>query len=115
VNQVEFHPFLYQRELLAYCQDKGIVLQAYCPLTQGLRLGHPAIAKIALASGRTPAQVMIRWGLQHGVAEIPKSVKEHRLKENADVFGWELSPTDMATLDALNEDLRTSWDPSREP
>jgi diketogulonate reductase-like aldo/keto reductase len=58
---------------------------------------------------------MIRWGLQHGVSEIPKSVKAHRLHENAQVFGWEISPADMAILDGLNENLRTSWDPSREP
>jgi diketogulonate reductase-like aldo/keto reductase len=115
VNQVEFHPFLYQRELLAFCQDQGILLQAYCPLTQGLRLGHPTIGALAQRHGRTPAQVMIRWGLQHGVAEIPKTVKAHRLEENAGVWDWALTPEDMALLDGLNEDLRTSWDPSREP
>ena len=115
VNQVEFHPFLFQRELLAYCQARGILLQAYCPLTQGERLGHPAIVDVARRLGRTPAQVMLRWGLQHGVAEIPKSVKAHRIRENADLFGWEISEPDMARLDALDEGLRTSWDPSNEP
>lgn len=115
VNQVEFHPFLYQRELLAYCRDKGILLQAYCPLTQGERLDHPVIVDVARKLGRTPAQVMIRWGLQHGISEIPKSVKPHRIHENAQLFGWEIPAPEMARLDGLNEDLRTSWDPTGEP
>lgn len=115
VNQVEFHPFLYQQELLRYCEAKGIRLQAYCPLTQGLKLGHPVVVRIAEQLGRTPAQVLIRWGLQHGVLEIPKSVKAHRLHENAQVFGWEIPPDAMAALDALNENLHTSWDPTGEP
>lgn len=115
VNQVEFHPFLYQRELLEYCRAKGIQLQAYCPLTQGLKLDHPLVVAIAEQHGRTPAQVLIRWGLQHGVLEIPKSVKAHRIRENAQVFGWSLAPEAMSALDGLNEDLHTSWDPTGEP
>lgn len=115
VNQVEFHPFLYQQDLLAYCDAKGIRLQAYCPLTQGQRLDDPTLAEVAARCGRTPAQVLIRWGLQHGVLEIPKSVKAHRLHENAQVFGWAISPADMLLLDGLNENLHTSWDPSGEP
>jgi diketogulonate reductase-like aldo/keto reductase len=115
VNQVEFHPFLYQKELLDYCNAQGIRLQAYCPLTQGTRLDDPTLAGVAARCGRTPAQVLIRWGLQHGVLEIPKSVKAHRLHENAQVFGWEIGEADMALLDGLNEDLHTSWDPTGEP
>lgn len=115
VNQVEFHPFLYQKELLDYCRGKGILLQAYCPLTQGERLDHPAIVSVAKQLDRTPAQIMLRWGLQHGVSEIPKSVKAHRLHENAQLYGWEIPPDAMRVLDGLNENLRTSWDPSREP
>jgi diketogulonate reductase-like aldo/keto reductase len=115
VNQVEFHPFLYQKELLDYCTAKGIRLQAYCPLTQGQRLDDPTVLAVAARCGRTPAQVLIRWGLQHGVLEIPKSVKAHRLHENAQVFGWEIGEADMALLDGLDENLHTSWDPSGEP
>lgn len=114
VNQVEFHPFLFQTELLDYCKAHGIQLQAYCPLTQGERLDHPAIVRIAQEVGRTPAQVMLRWGLQHGVSEIPKSTKAHRIQENASLFDWELPVTATQTLDGLNENLRTSWDPSQE-
>ena len=115
VNQVEFHPFLYQKELLDYCTAKGIRLQAYCPLTQGQRLDDLTVVAIAEKLGRTPAQVLIRWGLQHGVLEIPKSVKAHRLHENAQVFDWAIAPDDMARLDALNENLHTSWDPTGQP
>lgn len=115
VNQVEFHPFLFQRGLLDFCKAHGILLQAYCPLTQGERLGHPVITDVAARLGRTPAQVMLRWGLQHGVSEIPKSVKAHRIHENAQLYGWAIPEAEMARLDALNEDLRTSWDPSGEP
>lgn len=115
VNQVEFHPFLYQQALLEFCQGRGIRLEAYCPLTQGRRLDDPTIVRLASQYGKTPAQVMIRWGLQHDVIEIPKSVKEHRIRENADVFDFAIAPADMALLDGLNEDLHTSWDPSSEP
>jgi diketogulonate reductase-like aldo/keto reductase len=115
VNQVEFHPFLFQRELLEYCVAKGIQLQAYCPLTQGQRLDHPTLVKLAHKYGRTPAQLLIRWGLEHGVVEIPKSVHAGRLKENAGVFDWAIAPDDLAVLDGLNENFRTSWDPTREP
>src|SRR5207244_3854230 len=75
VNQVEFHPFLYQRELLEYCQGRRIQLEAYSPLTRGRRLRHPVIKEIAAKYRKTPAQVLIRWGLQHGIVEIPKSVR----------------------------------------
>jgi diketogulonate reductase-like aldo/keto reductase len=115
VNQVEFHPFLFQKELLDYCTAKGIRLQAYCPLTQGQRLDDPTVVAVAEKYGRTPAQVLIRWGLQHQVLEIPKSVKAHRIHENAQVFDWAIAPEDMARLDALNENLHTSWDPTGEP
>ncbi|MCI4347152.1 MAG: aldo/keto reductase, partial [Thermoplasmata archaeon] len=74
VNQVEFHPFLYQPELLDYCKQEGIQLEAYSPLARGRRLQDATLAAIAQAHRRTPAQVMLRWGLQHGVVEIPKSV-----------------------------------------
>jgi diketogulonate reductase-like aldo/keto reductase len=115
VNQVEFHPFLYQKELLDFCRRHDIRLEAYCPLTQGQRLDHPTIAKVAAKYGKTPAQILIRWGLEHEVIEIPKSVKEHRIRENSSVFDFAIAADDMALLDGLNENLHTSWDPSNEP
>jgi methylglyoxal/glyoxal reductase len=111
VNQVEFSPFLYQRELLDYCTAKGIRLEAYSPLTRGRRFGDTRLQAIAKRLGRTPAQVLVRWALQHGLIVIPKSARRERILENADVFGFSLSGEDMAVLDALDERLRVSWNP----
>jgi diketogulonate reductase-like aldo/keto reductase len=113
VNQVEFSPFLYQRELLQFCNEKGIRLVAYCPLTRGDKLKHPLLVALARKHGKTAAQVMLRWALQHGVAVIPKSVRTERIDENAALFDFELSGDDMAQLDRLDEGYRTCWDPSR--
>lgn len=115
VNQVEFSPFLYQKELLDYCRKHAIALEAYSPLTQGERLGHPAIVRMAEKYGRTPAQIMIRWVLEHDMIVIPKSVTQHRIVENAQVFDFALAPEDMAVLDGLNEGLRVCWDPTDTP
>lgn len=115
VNQVEFSPFLFQSELLAYTKLHGIALEAYSPLTQGERLGHPTIVAMAEKYGKTPAQIMIRWVLQHDMIVIPKSVKQARIHENGDVFDFAIGHDDMGQLDALNEDLRVCWDPSDAP
>lgn len=112
VNQVEFHPFLYQRELLEYCQRHEIQLEAYSPLTRGERLNHPTVLDVAKRHGRAPAQVLIRWSLQHSVVAIPKSVRKERILENSRVFDFILTPDDMKVLDSLNEDFRTCWDPT---
>ena len=115
VNQVEFHPFLFQRELLEYGQKHHIQLEAYSPLTRGRRLKHPVIKEIAAKYGRTPAQILIRWGLQHGLVVIPKSVRPERIRENADVFGFEIKSPDMARLDALDERSHLAWNPDDLP
>jgi diketogulonate reductase-like aldo/keto reductase len=112
-NQVEFSPFLYQRGLLDYCRAKGITLTAYCPLTHGDKLDHPRIAAIARRHGKTGAQILLRWALQHGVIAIPKSARLERIGENADLYDFELDRADMRELDALDEGYRTSWDPTR--
>lgn len=114
VNQVEFSPFLHQRELLAHCRAAGIALEAYSPLAKGRRLDHPVLREVAARHGRTPAQVMIRWALQHDLVVIPKSARPERIRENADVFGFALDDRDMAQLDGLHENLRTAWDPTDE-
>jgi methylglyoxal/glyoxal reductase len=111
VNQVEFSPFLYQKELLEYCRAHGIQLEAYAPLTRGSRLDDPRVRGIAEAGRRTPAQVLLRWGLQHNVVEIPKSVHPERMRENAGAFGIELTSREMTLLDTLDEAYRVSWDP----
>jgi methylglyoxal/glyoxal reductase len=107
VNQVEFHPFLYQKELLGFCEKNTIQLEAYSPLTRGKRLNHATILAAAKKYGKTPAQVLIRWSLQHGLVVIPKSIHEDRIRENSQVFDFQLAPEDMKILDSLNENLQT--------
>ena len=112
VNQVELHPFLYQKELLKYCQDRGIQVEAYSPLARGERLQDPRIASLATKYSKSPAQLMIRWGIEHGLVVIPKSTREERIRENSKVFDFDISDDDMRSLDSLNEDLRLNWDPT---
>jgi diketogulonate reductase-like aldo/keto reductase len=108
VNQVEFHPFLYQKDLLSFCGKNSIQLEAYSPLTRGMRLNHPAIVDIAKRyDNKTPAQILIRWSLQHNLVVIPKSIHEDRILENSQVFDFELAAEDMNLLDSLNENLQT--------
>ena len=107
VNQVEFHPFLYQKELLSFCNKNGIQLEAYSPLTRAKRLNHPIIVEIAKKYGKTPAQVLIRWSIQHDLVVIPKSIHEERIRENSHVFDFELRDEDMKYLDSLNKNLQT--------
>ncbi|PRO64264.1 aldo/keto reductase [Alkalicoccus urumqiensis] len=111
VNQVEFHPWLYQEDLLKYCRKEKIQLEAWSPLTRGKKLDHPVLLDIAKNHGKTPAQVIIRWDLQHDIVTIPKSVTPERICENAAVYDFELTKAEMKTLDALNEDLRFGKDP----
>lgn len=115
VNQVEFHPFLYQEDLLGFCRGRGIQLEAYSPLTRGHRLTDPVIAEIAAKYGRTPAQVLIRWSLQHGLVVIPKSVRLERIRENAAVFDFALTGEDMKRLDSLDESSHVAWNPDGLP
>jgi diketogulonate reductase-like aldo/keto reductase len=115
VNQVEFHPYLYLKDLMDFCQSHGIQLESYSPLTKGVKLDEPSLADIASKYSRTPAQILIRWVLQHGIVVIPKSSRKEKIEENAAVFDFTISPTDMKTLDSFHQNLRTSWDPSRIP
>ncbi|MBU3060416.1 aldo/keto reductase [Nocardia sp. NEAU-G5] len=111
VNQVEFSPYLYSEDLLRCCQSHGIHLQASCPLAQGRRLDDPRLAAVAVKYGKTPAQIMLRWILQHGISAIPKSSKLHRMRENIDIFDFDLQPDDVARLGLLHEGLRIFDDP----
>jgi methylglyoxal/glyoxal reductase len=116
VDQVEMHPWIYDPELLAYLTDHGIRAEAYSPLTRSRRLDDPTVAAIASSHGRSPAQVLIRWGLQHGIVEIPKSVHQERIEENARVFDFALSHDEMGRLDLLRGGPRvTNWDPATIP
>jgi diketogulonate reductase-like aldo/keto reductase len=111
VNQIEVHPFLQYREARALCAAKGIVVEAYSPLTSGQRLGDPRIGAVARRVGRTNAQVLLRWGVQHGMVVLPKSVRAERIEENARIFDFQLDAEAMRALDALEEGAATGWDP----
>ncbi|XOK59795.1 aldo/keto reductase [Paenibacillus elgii] len=110
VNQVEFHPLLIQQELRTFCREHKIQLEAWSPLMQG-NLDLPLLSELAGKYGKTPAQIILRWDLQHGVVTIPKSIRESRIRENIDVFDFTLSDEDMARLDGLNQDRRFGPDP----
>ena len=107
VNQVEFHPFLFQEKLLEFCKSSNIQLEAYSPLTRGQRLNHHILVGLAKKYGKSSAQILIRWNLQHGLVVIPKSIHENRIRENIQVFDFQLEETDMKLLNSLNEDLHT--------
>lgn len=116
-NQVELHPYLYQRELLEFCREKKIVVQAYSPLTHGERLADPKLVAMAkkystAAAPKSTAQILIRWALQHDVAVLPKSANPRRIAEDAAVYDFAISDDDMRQLDGFHENLRTCWDPT---
>ncbi|HSH46443.1 MAG TPA: aldo/keto reductase [Longimicrobiales bacterium] len=117
VNQIELHPFNHgsRGEVLDFCQRHDIAVEGYSPLTKTRKLDEPTLVRIARARARTPAQVLIRWALQHGFITIPKSTHRDRIRENAAVFDFFLSDRDMADLDGLDEDFITSWDPRKIP
>lgn len=107
VNQIELSPFLNRQRLVAHCQSLGIVVEAYSPLTRGKRLADQVLADMARNYKKSPAQIMIRWGLQHDLVMIPKSTSESHIKDNIDVFDFEIEKKDMQKLDALNENYTT--------
>lgn len=115
VNQIEVHPFLQQRDVRAWCRAQGVVVEAYSPLAKGRRMDHPVLGAVAAEVGRTPAQVLLRWGLERDMVVLPKSVSPERMAENADLFGWELGPALLEQLDALEEGAVTGWDPREAP
>jgi diketogulonate reductase-like aldo/keto reductase len=115
VNQIELSPFLQRSDTCALCREHGIVVEAYCPLTQGKRIDDPRLAAVARTVGRTPAQVLLRWSLQHGNVVLTKSIRRERIAENAALFDFELDAAAMSKLDALEEGLATAWDPADAP
>jgi 2,5-diketo-D-gluconate reductase A len=103
VNQVQFSPFEYRRALLAACEQRRVVLEAYSPLGTGRHIADATVELIANRVGRTPAQVLLRWCLQHDIPLIFKSTHRERIEENAQIFDFTLSEADMAELDALDQ------------
>src|SRR5690606_15287669 len=103
--QIELHPLHQRRELREYCRQHGIAIEAWGPLAQGKSdlLEREAVTAAAAAHGKTPAQAVLRWHLQHGTIIFPKTTHRSRMIENADIFDFELSDAEMAAIDALDE------------
>ncbi len=103
VDQIEFHPYRYDKSLLTYARNHHIQLESYSPLTQGQKLTDPRLLEIAQRYQKSPAQVLIRWNLQHGLVTIPKSTQKQHINANANVFDFTLSKADLHTLNAFSE------------
>ncbi len=112
VNQIELSPFLQQEHIYSFCQKEHIHLTGYCPLSRGNRFDDPNLSRIAKEMKKSAAQVMIRWALQRGHTVIPKSVSPVRIKENANVFDFNLNNEQMKILNGLEEGLRFCPDPA---
>ena len=117
VNQFELSPYNYgsRREAVDLCRENSIVVEAYSPLTKARKLDDPPLVAIAAAHKKTPAQVLIRWALEHQFVVLPKSSNPERIDQNFDVFDFELTESEMAELDGLDEGLVTGWDPTGAP
>ncbi|MEI7027935.1 aldo/keto reductase [Paenibacillus sp. y28] len=113
INQVELHPRLVQKELHDFCLKHRIQLEAWSPLMQGQLTQEPVIAAIASKYGKSSAQVILRWDIQKGIVTIPKSVTAERIRENADIFDFELTAEEIAQIDGLNQDKRVGPDPDQ--
>ena len=112
VNQVEFHPFLYNRNtqtLMEFCKAKKIILEAHSPLTHGKRLSEETIAKMAKKYHRSTAQILLRWSLQHGTVVIPKAQSPEHLRQNLDVFNFTITDKDMIRIDSLDEHYHAAF------
>uniref|UniRef100_A0AAV2JQB0 NADP-dependent oxidoreductase domain-containing protein n=1 Tax=Knipowitschia caucasica TaxID=637954 RepID=A0AAV2JQB0_KNICA len=112
VNQMEYHPYQQSSTVMEYCQKEGIVFEGYCPLAKGQLLDEPKVLHMAEKHRRTPAQICIRWSLQNGVVTIPKSTKIQRVRENCQVFDFQLDKTDMEALSKMHDGRHVTWDPS---
>lgn len=108
VNQIEYHPLWSQTELCAYCQEKGIAVQAYAPLARGAYFSRDVLIRIGEKYGKTPAQVGLRWMVQKHISVIPKSSNPVHILSNADIFDFQLSPLEMKAIDALDEKFRSA-------
>ncbi len=114
VNQVEFHPFIYneQKELVEFCHKHGIVFEAYSPLARAHNMDNQVLRTIAEHHSKTSAQIILRWEIQHGSVPIPKSTQPEHIKENFEVFDFELSEEEMQNINNLSNGKRTGWDPT---
>lgn len=111
VNQVEFSPWLFQNDLLTYCKNQGTQLQSYSPITRGQKFSDPRLIQLCDKYQKTPAQVVLRWHIEHGVSTIPKSAKKERLVENFGALDFKLDSEDILLMNTFNEDFRICDDP----
>ncbi|WP_367617646.1 aldo/keto reductase [Salirhabdus salicampi] len=111
VNQVEFHPQIFQKDLLDFCKQQNIQMEAWSPLARGQYLDDPTLLEIGKKYNKTAAQVILRWDYQHGVISIPKSTKPHRQDENADIFDFSLTDEEMEKINGLHQNKRTGKHP----
>ncbi|MEB7720648.1 aldo/keto reductase [Staphylococcus equorum] len=113
INQVEFHPYLLQESLRRYLEVQNIHMESWSPLMNAQILEDDTVRNVATEVGKSPAQVIIRWNIEHGVVVIPKSVTPSRIEENLNVFDFQLTSAQIEKLDKLNEDRRIGPDPSK--
>ncbi|MCW3120438.1 MAG: aldo/keto reductase [Chitinophagaceae bacterium] len=111
VNQVEFTPWLYQEELLSWCQERNVQLQSYSPVTRGRKFNDIRLQQLCRKYDKSPAQIILRWNIEHGVSVIPKSVNPQRIEENFNIFDFSLSDDDISFMDTFNENFRICDDP----
>ncbi len=114
VNQVEFHPFLYeeQKPLLDFCKKNGILLEAYSPLAHGKKTDSSVLPRLAQKYGKSSAQIILRWCVQHGTVPLPKSNNPDHIRDNLNIFDFELSSDEMEQINGLSDGTRTCWNPT---
>ena len=113
VDQIEVHPYLTQDDVRGFCAEHQITVEAWSPIARGNALGDPTIDDIARRYGKTPAQVILRWHIERGDIVFPKSVTPSRIRENIDIFDFELTGEDVEAISALNRNERTGPDPDK--
>jgi len=116
VNQIELHPLCQQTEIVKYCKENNIIVQAYCPIIRG-RMNDPTIIALATQYNRDPAHILLRWSLQKDYVPLPKSATPARIRSNVNLYDFELTKEDMQKLDALNRGKAgaISWNPVNAP
>ncbi|CAF1500914.1 unnamed protein product [Adineta steineri] len=113
VNQIQINPWYQNRDIVKYCREHDITVIGYSPLAKAKKIDDETVAEIAKKLSKSPAQILIRWSVQHGFITIPKTSQESRLTTNANVFDWAIPDEDMKTLDALGEQQWScTWDPT---
>ncbi|QGA20029.1 hypothetical protein EYB26_007729 [Talaromyces marneffei] len=111
VNQIELHPWLQRKDIIDWCQKRGVLVQAWAPLAQANRWNDPSLKDIVKRTGKTEAQILLRWSLQKGFNPLPKSVTPSRIVENTKIFDFELSDSELAVMETDEYDYH-GWDPT---